>query len=470
MRGITWRTPGSRAHTPTRLIAARAVLLLALGLAACGGDDADAPAAADPDDTAGDTAQAEDEADTEPADDEAEPTDAADDTGATGGEGADDDADDPADGEPIVIGLLPTLTGPTAALGQLFTDGATAAVEHVNAQGGVLDGRPLELQTVDTAGDPTQAASGARQLIQDGVVGIIGSSLSGEFLAEAPIIDEAGIPTLTSATANSIWEAGANPWAFSTGESGDLNVGTAAQYLLDTAGVEEIGIIYEDGAFGQEAAEAAEALLAEEGAEAVAVVNFPPNATDVTGQLNQLQDAGATGLMYWGLGPGLVRTLQGLETLGWEVPTTAPAVIGEAGVRESVGEETLAQAVGVPIPLAFLSDEPGTPGPETTDLTQAFFDRFGQMFGEEKLQGEHLNASLWADGVFILAEAIDRAGSTDPEAIREALESGEPFQVTRGTRTYTPDDHVGITLDQLSGFNAGQQCQGTCAAPEGLFD
>jgi len=72
----------------------------------------------------------------------------------------------PATGKPIKVGLITSLTGPSAAPGQSVKQGAELAVEYVNANGGV-NGRPLELIVKDDGSDVTGMVNNLTQLIQD---------------------------------------------------------------------------------------------------------------------------------------------------------------------------------------------------------------------------------------------------------------------------------------------------------------
>ncbi len=98
-------------------------------------------------------------------------------------------------GSPITIGLLAPLTGTRADLGKGMTQGATLAVDEINAAGGVL-GHPVKLVTQDTAADPVDAVPAAQQEINvDHVVAIVGptSITAGVVL---PLVDKANIPLL----------------------------------------------------------------------------------------------------------------------------------------------------------------------------------------------------------------------------------------------------------------------------------
>src|SRR5579864_4172084 len=90
--------------------------------------------------------------------------------------------------EPILIGYLPALTGPSSSTGVGINRGVQLAVQEINAAGGI-GGRKLELITRDTQSDPTKAVNGAAELTHGEKVSVvIGPVNSGESLAAVPLL------------------------------------------------------------------------------------------------------------------------------------------------------------------------------------------------------------------------------------------------------------------------------------------
>jgi branched-chain amino acid transport system substrate-binding protein len=113
------------------------------------------------------------------------------------------------DAEPIRIGIAVAQTSNVALLGQEQVIGAEIAGEYFNEQGGI-NGRPIELVFQDTAGDEAGAINAFQTVIAEGVVGIVGPTLSQQAFAADPIAEQAGVPVLApSNTARGIPEIGA---------------------------------------------------------------------------------------------------------------------------------------------------------------------------------------------------------------------------------------------------------------------
>src|SRR6185369_16246503 len=95
--------------------------------------------------------------------------------------------------DPIPVGYLPALTGPSSSTGVGINRGIQLAVQEINAAGGI-DGRQLELITRDTQSDPTKAVNGAAELTHQKVSVVFGPVNSGESLAVVPLLARANTP------------------------------------------------------------------------------------------------------------------------------------------------------------------------------------------------------------------------------------------------------------------------------------
>src|SRR5690606_36413551 len=96
--------------------------------------------------------------------------------------------------DPLRIGLLLSLSGPAAPFGIPERDAVEVLVKKMNDEGGV-NGRKIELSVYDDATNPTEAARGATQLIQQNkVVAIIGSTTGSGTLAAAPVAMRYEVP------------------------------------------------------------------------------------------------------------------------------------------------------------------------------------------------------------------------------------------------------------------------------------
>src|SRR5437588_244870 len=98
--------------------------------------------------------------------------------------------------EPIRVGYLPALTGPSSSTGIGINRGVELAVKEINAAGGI-NGRQMEIVTRDTQSDPTKAVNGAAELSRGQQVHVVYGPLnSGESLAVVPMLARMNVPQL----------------------------------------------------------------------------------------------------------------------------------------------------------------------------------------------------------------------------------------------------------------------------------
>jgi branched-chain amino acid transport system substrate-binding protein len=116
-----------------------------------------------------------------------------------------------AQSEPIRVGWLAALTGPSSAPAIGFDRGVHHAVDAINAAGGVR-GRKIELLVRDTQGDPTKAVNAAQEMISRARVHAIGGRRTpGESLATTPIMARAKMPDIHPCFVDSLIDPASTP-------------------------------------------------------------------------------------------------------------------------------------------------------------------------------------------------------------------------------------------------------------------
>lgn len=149
----------------------------------------------------------------------------------------------PAALEPVKIGTIGSTSGALATFGSALQDAIVLAGENVNAAGGVFGGRPLELVVVDSASDATTARQRANELVEAGVVAIVGPETSGQSEQVLSIATNAKIPMVSCcATSTSLSaSSGANDSFFFRTAPSDALQGQALAYVA-LEGVKEGGV------------------------------------------------------------------------------------------------------------------------------------------------------------------------------------------------------------------------------------
>lgn len=280
--------------------------------------------------------------------------------------------------QPIKVGWLSSLTGPLSSAALAENQGVQLAVEEINKAGGIL-GRPIELLTRDTAGDPTKAVNFAQQLaFSDKVQFVIGPVNSGEGLAATPIIARAGVPNLVIGAIDELIDPVKYPRAFRVINTNRQWISTANDYALKVLKKSKVAVIADTSGYGTASAKTAIELLEKAGVKPVYSVLIDPNKTDLSDEMAKARAAGADIVMPWSAATGLLgRLLNARGEMGWNVPVVGHPSLMAAQIRKLLNKPEYwegAYAAG------YLSTTYGADG-KLPERTQALVDKVRQKMG-----------------------------------------------------------------------------------------
>ncbi len=309
--------------------------------------------------------------------------------------------------DPVPVGAVEILSGPNAAYGTAIEAGLDLALAAVNAKG-VLGGRPIALTVEDSGGTKDGAINAARKLIgRDKVVAIIGPTLSNEMFAVGPVTNGRGVPTIgTSTTARGITDIG--PFVFRTAlPESDVVPVTLKKAMA--RGVKTIALLYaNDDAFSKSGFDSMKAAAEAAGLNILAIESFGGKDTDFSAQLTKIKSLNPDAVAISALVEPVSGVLLQARQLGFGKETL---FIGGNGANSP----KLGQIAGVAAD-GLLVGSPWFVAKSDT-ANQDFVAAFRAKYGKDPDQF----AAQAYDTLFILAEAIDRAGAADPAKIRDAL-------------------------------------------------
>src|SRR6266481_2810215 len=171
--------------------------------------------------------------------------------------------------EPIKIGYLPALTGPSSSTGIGINRGTLLAVDEINAGGGI-DGRKIELIVRDTQSDPTKAVNAVAELAQRQKVAIIWGPLnSGEALAATPLIARDKVPMIHPCWVDQLIDVKKYPMAFRNAPTNQQIGGAANQYVIDVLKLKKVAVVSDTTGYGTASVDAYVPMLTAKGAEVV---------------------------------------------------------------------------------------------------------------------------------------------------------------------------------------------------------
>ena len=248
----------------------------------------------------------------------------------------------------------------------------------------------------------------------DKCIAILGGYHSTVGLAQVDPVNEIGIPYIGTIAANTkIIENGKTPNAMFRVSAKDKWV---AHYLVEQALKAskngKIAFIYENTGWGKGALPDVKAAMKAKGKELVAEETFNWNDQDMSAQVIRIRDAGADTLLIWGLDREGNQILRSLDKIGYK-----PTMIAAWGVAGNLGELAGPLANGVRVMQTF------TWMGEMDPKTKAIWEKIQKKYGlkdpsDLKMGSGTANAY---DAVYILAKAIEKAGSYDWKKVRDAL-------------------------------------------------
>jgi branched-chain amino acid transport system substrate-binding protein len=339
---------------------------------------------------------------------------------------------------PIRVGSVLSLTGPAAFLGDPELKTLQLYVERINGGGGVL-GRKLELVHYDDGSDASKANTFAKRLIeQDKVNFIVGGTTTGSTMAMAPLVERAKVPFISLAGGVAIVEP-VKKWVFKTPHTDRM----AAEKVFEDMkkrGIAKVGLLSETSGFGQSGRKETQAVAAKYGVTLVGDETYGPKDTDMTAQLTKLRGApGVQAIFVFGLGQGPAIVTKNYRQLGIEVPLYhAHGVASDEFIRLA---GTAAEGVRLPAAALIVAKQLADNDPQKPVVT-AYEKAYRERYKEDvSTFGGHAY-----DGLMMLTDAIKRAGGTDREKVRDALEATKGYMGTGGLVNMSSTDHMGLDL------------------------
>src|SRR6201986_300131 len=226
-----------------------------------------------------------------------------------------------AQSEPIKIGWLAAMTGPSSAPTVGFNRGVTFAADSINAAGGVK-GREIESVLRDHQGDPTKAVNGTQEIIsQLKVHAIWGPVNSGEALATTPIMARAKMPDIHPCVVESLIDPAKYPNAFSPAPSNTQWDDAVRDYCLKVLKVKKVAVIGDTTGYGVTAVGASVAAFKKDGADVVYQSNIDATQTDMTPDMLRAKNAGAEVIVVWSVTTGMeARMFNTRAAMNWDIP------------------------------------------------------------------------------------------------------------------------------------------------------
>lgn len=324
------------------------------------------------------------------------------------------------DEDVIWIGAIVTLSGDMSYYGNDMLQSYKLAVDEINAAGGVL-GKKLKLYDVDDGGTPETATTAASKIISKGVDFVAGGYASGVIIPTMQLFyDENLLLLISNANSTNITAAGFNQ-SFMINSPGSHAVITLAD-LLKSLGSKKVALIHQGTDYTKNLSDMCEKELPKSGFEIATVQVMEEGAPDVSAIVTAIRNSDADFVYWCGYHADGSNVIKQLRRGGY----TGVICVGDGSASPDLIAACGEDGEGVYVT-----------SPPYVELAEGG-DKFIEDYTNKFKMGPGAYATLSYDTIYLLKEAIEKAGTTKTAAVRDAVQ-GIEYKGLSGVIKFTPD-------------------------------
>jgi branched-chain amino acid transport system substrate-binding protein len=306
----------------------------------------------------------------------------------------------------IKIGVITDRVGVSKPYSEPATEGMVFGANEINRKGGVL-GKKIELLIEDDQSKPDVSAALARKLIDQGAVFILSVSLSPAAQQQQTVTMEAKTPQMTPMnSADYLTTQLNNPWFWQTGPLGSTQIATLLAHAK-AKNLKKVALITDNSDLGQAIGKAFHSGLEKAGMQIVADEVVANGSTSATPQMQKIRGANPDAMFVAGVVTATnVLIFRAYRELGLKFPIHASYNLS-VPIYETVAKGLIN---GITFVDAYDPQKPEV---------KAFEAAYRKDMGKDPVN----LCGYGYDGIYLVTEAIKKAGSTDKEKIRAAMQS-----------------------------------------------
>jgi branched-chain amino acid transport system substrate-binding protein len=315
----------------------------------------------------------------------------------------------------VLIGHIHPLSGFLGYLGNQLKNGCVMAVDEINAAGGIksLDGAKIKLLDADSEGKPDLSIPAVERLDREGVAAITGCLQSSVTIVATQVAEKQKVPFVVSVAVADKVTARGFKYTFRVQPNAAQMGAQTVQYISEIAkknstGIKSIAYIHDNTAFGSSLFAHVRDNAPKHGMDIAAAVPYSPKAADVSSEVGKVRAAKADLVMSTGYFADQVRVFRTMK--GMRVQPKAFLGCGNGAFSDQNFVKELGDMT------AYVMDGNYQANP-TSPLAKKMFDHY-QSLHDTKMAPSAIFAY---EAIYVISDAIERARSTDREAVREAL-------------------------------------------------
>ena len=359
--------------------------------------------------------------------------------------------------ETIKIGINYELSGEVAAYGATAKDAIMLAFEEINAAGGV-DGKMIEPIVLDNKSDATEALSVATKLItQEKVVAHLGPATTGATLNVVPVVTEYKIPLITNSATNP--DVTVDPqsketreYVFRTCFIDPPQAVVGAEFAVNELGKKKVAVYYDNtNDYSKGLYQVFKENITKLGGQVVAEEGYVESDQEFRPTLTKFKQAGAELIYIPGYYEKVAKIVSQAREVGIDVPFLGADGWDSPDLVAVAGPEALNNT--------FFTNHYSPQDP--SEKVQSFVNAYKAKYDKVP---PSFSATAY-DAAYLLADAIKRAGSTDPVAITKALAETKDFDGITGKFSFD-EQHNPVKEISVIEMKDGEQTLKTKIAPK----
>lgn len=346
----------------------------------------------------------------------------------------------------IKLGAFFDLSGRGAFIGTPTKLVAEMVVEKINSEGGI-NGKQLELIIADTEANPAKTASIAKKFIyKDGVVAIIGPTLTDTGMNVKKVVDKGQTPIFMTVGGDPVimgGKFGPVKYVFKSPQRSSIAVQRLFTYLKEKQ-LNKVALLSAADGFGKDGARWMDKLAADYGIEIIAKESFGTRDTDMTAQLTKVKNAEPQAIIVWTIGPAGSIIAKNKVQLGIEQPLFQCHGLPDPKYIELSGPAS--EGNRMPSTKLMIANELDDSDPQK-EVIQEFVKLYKEKGYDKQFPINTHSGYAW-DAIMMVANSIKNVG-TDKDALRDEIESTQNYIGVSGVYNITPEDHNGLGVDSM---------------------
>ena len=346
--------------------------------------------------------------------------------------------------ETIKMAALYNLTGGMSSIDAPAFNGAKLKAKLLNEEGGLLDGRMVEVLGFDTKTDQQACATQAQKALNQGAIAGLGYGDTTFVMAAAPLFQQEGVPFVTSGATHPELPEWVGDYFFMVPFGDDDQSYAIADYAWEELGIRDV-VVWTDNSmdFTKALAKFYKERHLDLGGTIIHEDFFQTGDKDFSAHITKLKNVDADAVFIAAIPNEAGVTVKQIRESGIDIPIISADGFDTELVADVPGPK-LADDVYFSTHAYRESDRP-----EVEEFIAAYNEEYGR-------DPENAFAALGFDAVGLIADAIERAGTTEGEALRDALAETMNYQGVTGKVAYTRPTRVPVKPISIIGVFDGE--------------